>query len=69
MHPDYHIAEAIQRERLALRDRHESRRRRTADSRAPSTSVIDALGHGLIALGARLVSDPDRHVHDERRAA
>jgi hypothetical protein len=35
------------------------------------TGVIDAVGHGLIALGSRLVSDPSDHTppSDTRRAA
>lgn len=41
---------------------------RTGAMGAYSTGVIDALGHGLIAIGTRLVSDPGAHP-THRRAA
>lgn len=48
------------------------RRLRRADATgAYGTGVIDALGHGLIAIGSRLVADPAAHpAHpSDRRAA
>lgn len=41
---------------------------RTGNHGAYGAGVIDALGHGLIALGTRLVSDPDHH-RNHRHAA
>lgn len=57
-----HLAEALREGDLA---RAERRRRRRA-ARAPEAGaygpgVIDALGHGLIAIGSRMVSDPGEH--------
>ncbi|HLU53428.1 MAG TPA: hypothetical protein VK011_07555 [Acidimicrobiia bacterium] len=69
MYPDYRIAKAMQEERLATAARIASRPQRRATPRSPSTGVIDALGNGLIAIGARLVSDPGRHDAPGRRAA
>lgn len=34
---------------------------RTGRPGAYGAGVIDALGHGLIAIGTRLVSDPNHH--------
>lgn len=54
------------------RDRAElSRLRRAARSEnhgAYGAGVIDALGHGLIAIGSRLVSDPAAHPNHRRAA-
>lgn len=54
------------------RDRAEVRRlaraARTGAMGAYGSGVIDALGHGLIAIGSRLVSDPTSHP-THRRAA
>lgn len=53
-------------------DRAEARRlrraARTGSMGAYSTGVIDALGHGLIAIGTRLVSDPASHPNHRRAA-
>lgn len=34
----------------------------------PGTAVFDAVGHGLIAIGTRLVSDPSDHRRDRHAA-
>jgi hypothetical protein len=65
----YRIDEA--RERAArARLRKDARRHPIRPVHQP-TGVIDAVGHGLIALGSRLVSDPSDHapLTDTRRAA
>lgn len=63
------LARSLRNEDLARAER--SRLRRAARSGYPGaygSGVIDALGHGLIAIGARLVSDPGDHP-THRRAA
>lgn len=48
-----------------------SRLRRAARTGSPGaygSGVIDALGHRLIALGSRLVADPDVHPFHGRAA-
>ncbi|HEX7100382.1 MAG TPA: hypothetical protein VF377_14215 [Acidimicrobiia bacterium] len=71
MHVDYHLAKALDEGRLldAQAGGSSRLRRQATKPRSPSTGVIDALGHGLIAIGTRLVSDPDRHESHEPRAA
>lgn len=53
--------------------RRQAAERRSARAAAPvpvrqTPAVIDAMGHGLIAIGSRLVSDPNDH-RTHRRAA
>lgn len=60
----YRLAEA----RLAADRRRLRRTARTGVAGAYGAGVIDALGHGLIALGARLVADREQHPHHRRAA-
>ncbi|HJR90945.1 MAG TPA: hypothetical protein VJ938_00730 [Acidimicrobiia bacterium] len=63
----YEIAKARVRE--AQESAEARRSRRAALNRAAyGVGVIDAVGHGLIAIGSRLVSDPTDHP-THRRAA
>lgn len=63
----YRMEEALTRaERRRLR-----RTARSKPAGAYQTGVIDALGHGLIAIGSRLVTDRPAHptAHPHGRAA
>lgn len=67
---NYEIARAKTQQ---AQDRAETQRlRRLARSRAAATygvGVIEAVGHGLIAIGSRLVSDSTDTPPNHRRAA
>ncbi len=63
------LAKALRSEDLARAEHSRLlRAARTGSPGAYGSGVIDALGHGLIAIGARLVSDPGDHP-THRRAA
>jgi hypothetical protein len=68
-HLSYRLARSLRSDDLSKAEA--SRLRRAARSGAPGpygAGVIDALGHGLIAIGARLVSDPSDHPRHRRAA-
>lgn len=61
-YPAYDFAKARIQDSLARAEADRLRRTaRTGVAGAYGAGVIDALGHGLIAIGARLVSDPAAH--------
>lgn len=65
----YEVARYRMEDALSRAEAHRLRKAaRTGSLGAYGTGVIDALGHGLIAIGARLVSDPTSHP-THRRAA
>lgn len=62
------VHSAVAADRIHEAREYADRRRLLRAARNPamtafSSGVIDAVGHRLIALGARLVSDPDQHRH------
>lgn len=63
------LTKSLRSEDLARAERSRLRRAaRTGSPGAYGAGVIDALGHGLIAIGARLVSDPADHPTHSRAA-
>lgn len=65
----HHLAKSLRTEDLARAERSRLlRAARTGSLGSYGSGVIDALGHGLIAIGSRLVSDPGDH-RTHRRAA
>ncbi len=65
----YRVARYRMDEALRKAEAHRLRKAaRTGAMGAYGTGVIDALGHGLIAIGTRLVSDRSSHP-THRRAA
>ncbi|HLU31678.1 MAG TPA: hypothetical protein VK088_07935 [Acidimicrobiia bacterium] len=64
-HVDHRLAKALREEARVRAD--EVRRSHPDGEFLVGGGVKDAIGHGLIALGSRLVTDP--HEHPRRRAA
>lgn len=59
-HLDHRLAKALREEATHRADT--GRQARVADDVMPAgAGVKDAIGHGLIALGSRLVADPAEH--------
>lgn len=60
------------RSRMREAERQAAKRRlvreATMSPSRPAASVADAVGHGLIAIGARLVTDPHSHPTHSRAA-
>jgi hypothetical protein len=66
---NYDIAKARVRDAQDRADAHRLRRlARTRAAGVPGLGVIDAVGHGLIAIGSRLVTDSTDHPNHRRAA-
>lgn len=65
----YDLAKSLRSEDVARAERSRLRRAaRTGSAGSYGSGVIDAFGHGLIAIGSRLVSDPGDHPAHRRAA-
>ena len=65
----YDLSKARRKQALTMAEKSRLRRARRQGEPDPyATGVIDALGHGLIAIGNRLVSEPDPHPRGHRAA-